>query len=235
LTCASCHASVEERGALLYGVPNHRIDLGKARDDYTGTMSLYSTWGRGRVDIAADGKDNPVVIADVRVARYQRYLHRTANIRSSLEALALRLETGLIVAHRKVVRPDRKAAFSLAYYLWTLGDKFDPERSLRHSGRPVFERHCASCHQGPSHSGKPIPPAVIDSPVAKMGGAARGTGKVRIPSLLGVSDRKRLLFGGEAAGIDGLLDPGRQEGGHFVGASLSAGERSAIRDYLSEL
>lgn len=235
LTCSSCHSSVDSDGKLRLGVPNHQIDLGRAKDDYNRQKSLYSTWGSGRVDIAADDRDNPVVIADVRAVRYQQYLHRTANVKNSLTALALRVETGLITAHRNAVRPDRSDAFALAYYLWRLGDGLGAEATLTRPGRPAFAQHCARCHEGEAHSGKPVLPETIESPVAAMPSAARGTGTVQTTSLLGVSDRKRLLFGGEAWGLDALLDPNRKVGGHYVGRQLSAVERNAIKGYLEGL
>lgn len=232
LTCSSCHASVDQSGKLRPGVPHHRFDIGKAKDDAMHGRSLYSTWGPGREDIAADGQDNPVVMADLRPVRFQTHLHRTANVRNSLVALALRVETGIITAYSSKVRPEPRDAFALAYYLWTLGDALDHEAPLRHPGRPVFERHCVSCHQGPALAGAAVAPTIIDSPVAHMPNTARGTGKVRTPSLLGVSARSLFLYGGEANGIDGLLDPARKSGGHTVGASLTEHERQTIAAYL---
>jgi hypothetical protein len=235
LTCSSCHASVDTEGRLRHGLANYRFDIGKAKDDYTSQRSLYSTWGSGRVDIAADGRDNPIVIADLRAVRHQAYLHRTANVKNSLLGLALRVETGLITAHYNAVRPARQDAFALAYYLWTLGDGFDTVAPMHHPGRRAFEQHCGKCHRGPSHAGNPVVAEAIDSPVAKMPSAARGTGKVQTISLLGVSARQRLLYGGEARGVDELLDPKRCAGGHYVGRTLSVAERSAIRGYLEGL
>lgn len=235
LTCSSCHASVDEAGNLRAGVPNHRLDLGKAKDDYVNARSLYSTWGPGREDIAPDGTDNPVVMADLRPVRFQSHLHRTANVKNSLVALALRVETGLITAHAGAMRPERGDAFALAYYLWRLGDSFDTAAPLHHPGRPTFERHCGGCHQGPGLAGQPIVPAAIQSPMADMPNTARGTGKVRAPSLLGVSARRLLLYGGEADGITGLLDPARTSGGHTVGATLTEHERQDLAAYLRSL
>jgi mono/diheme cytochrome c family protein len=232
LTCSSCHASTDDHGTLQAGLPNHQLDLGKAKDDYVNVRSLYSTWGPGREDIAADGKDNPVVIADLRPVRFQRHLHRTANVKTSLVALALRVETGLVTAHAGEVRPAPRDAFALAYYLWTLGDSLDTQTALTHPARATFERHCGSCHQSPTLAGEPIAPESVHSPVADTPNTARGTGSLRVPSLLGVSARRLLLYAGEAKGIDGLLDPARTEGGHTVGASLTDVERRAIAEYL---
>jgi mono/diheme cytochrome c family protein len=235
LTCSSCHSSVDGEGRPRPGVPNHQLDLGKAKDEYLNVRSLYSTWGPGREDIAADGRDDPVVIGDVRTVRLQRYLHRTANVKNSLPALALRVETGLIQAHYGSVRPERIDAFALAYYLWTLADGFDTEAPSRHPGHAVFKRHCGSCHLEPYLAGDAIPAASIRSPVANVPNSARGTGTVRTPSLLGVSARRWLLYGGEAQGIDGLLDPDRKQGGHYVGGELDETQRRAIAEYLKTL
>ena len=235
LTCSSCHAALDRNGTLRLGLPNHRLDLGKAKDDYLATRSLYSTWGPGREDIAADGKDNPVVIADVRAVRFEQYLHRTANVRNSLIGLALRVETGLIVAHFEEVRPDPGDAFALAYYLWSLGETFNLDSPKHHPARRIFEQHCARCHAGPSHAGPPVPAESIESSVAQMRNFARGTGNLQAISLLGVADRKLMLYGGEVKSIDELLDPNRNVGGHYVGRSLTADERAALRDYLEKL
>jgi mono/diheme cytochrome c family protein len=235
LTCSSCHASTGEDGQLRLGVPHHLFDIGKAKDDGMHMRGLYSTWGPGREDIAADGQDNPVVMADLRPVRFQSHLHRTANVRNSLMALALRVETGMITAYNSKVRPEARDAFALAYFLWTLGDSLDTQAAQRHSGRPILERHCSACHQGPALAGPPILPATIHSPVATMPNTSRGTGKIRVPSLLGVSARRLLLYGGQAHGIDEFLNPDRQQGGHAVGATLTDGERREIATYLKSL
>jgi len=234
LTCSSCHASLDAEGRLRLGNPNHAIDLGRARDDHRNAKSLFSTWGPGRVDIAADEQDTPIAIPDVRAVRFQHFLHRTANIRNSLTALALRVETGLVVAHFRAVRPERRDAFALAYFLWTLGEGFDLQSPQRHPGRAAFERHCAKCHTGQGHSGRPVTPESLQSPVAKMPSAARGTGQLQVPALLGVAQRRLLLFGGEAKGIDSLLDPSRRTGGHYVDG-IDPVELQAIRTYLEAL
>ena len=105
LPCSSCHASVDRKGRLRHGVPNPFIDIGPVKDDDAGMRSLDSTWGPGREDVAADGKENPVVIADVRAVRFQTHLHWTANVENSQPSLALRIETGLIPAHYGSARP----------------------------------------------------------------------------------------------------------------------------------
>lgn len=234
-TCSTCHSSVSQSGKLKPGTPNHQFDLGKAKDDYLGTKSLYSGWGPGRLDIAPDGKNNPVVIGDVRAVRFQTHLHRTANIKNSLLALSLRVETGLILAHRKVVRPERRDAFALAYYMWRLGDQFSPQTAMARPGRRIFEAHCSTCHKGSALAGPPVPADSIASPMAEMPSTARGTGNVRTPSLWGVSGRALLLYGGDAKNFDALLDPERKTGGHYQGKHLSNAERTILKEYLRTL
>jgi hypothetical protein len=171
----------------------------------------------------------------LRAVRFQKYLHRTANVRNSLPWLALRVETGLITAHYGAVRPTPRDAFALAYFLWTLGDGFDVDAPLRDPGRRWFEQRCGKCHEGPAHVGIPVAAEAIDSPVARMPSVARGTGKLQAVSLMGVSGRERLLYGGEAHGLGELLDPNRNVGGHYVGRGLSDVERRAIQGYLEKL
>lgn len=120
----------------------------------------------------------------------------------------------------------------MAYYLRTLGSL--PDTPARRAPA-AFERHCGTCHKGPALAGDTIAPAAIASPMAEMPNTARGTGRVRIPALLGVSARGLLLYGGEASGIDDLLGPTRSKGGHSTAASLTRDERDAIAAYLRSL
>ena len=233
-TCSSCHSSATARGVLRPGVPNHRLDLGKAKDVHGASRSLYSTWGPGRMDIAADRHDNPVVIGDVRAVRFQTHFHRTANIVASLPALAVRVETGLITAHRQERRPTPLDAFAIAAYLWHLGEQL-PAPPISHPGVAPFDQQCARCHGGPGLSGKPVAADSIASPVAKMPSAARGTGNLQVTSLRGVADRELLLFGGYAQGFEDLLDPDRKSGGHPFGRDLDPAQRRALIDYLEHL
>jgi mono/diheme cytochrome c family protein len=146
--------------------------------------------------------------------------------------LALRAETGLILAHQRALRPEHGDAYALAYYLWTLGDAF---AAHPRPAPPAFTHTCGPCHQGPALVGDTLSPDFLQSPVATMPSSARGTGRLRTPSLLGVAARRWLLYGGEAEGIDGLLDPGRTRGGHTFARGLDDGERKAIAQYLKGL
>ncbi len=235
LTCSSCHGSVDDTGAFRPGSPNHRINLGKAKDDALHSVSIYSTWGEGRVDVAADAQNNPIVIADVRAVSFQQYLHRTANVKNSLDELAMRIETGLILAHRQSVRPSPLDAFALAAYLWSLGDTVKPLPQDSHPGRKVFAKNCASCHQGFALAGKPVAASVVQSPLATNPSAVRGTGTLQAVSLRGVSDRQLLLSGGDADSFETLLSPNRTQGGHYFGTHLGQTEKRSLIEYLEAL
>ena len=123
----------------------------------------------------------------------------------------------------------------MAYYLWHLGDALPQRAGASREGADVYARDCASCHGGPGLAGPPVTAESISSPVAEMESAARGTGMVQSTSLRGVSDRELLLFGGDAVGLAGLLDPARKTGGHPFGQALSPAERQALCGYLSGL
>jgi hypothetical protein len=235
LTCSSCHSSVDRAGRLRPGIPNHQLDLGRAKDDDRNAKTRYSTWGPGRVALAPDGSDDPVVIADVRATRLQRHLRRTADLRNSLPALALEVEIDLVLAHARAVRPDRQDAFALAYYVWTLADGLAAQMPRRQPAPPAFARHCGPCHKAPSLAGDSLPVDFMQRSVSNPPGSARVAGRLRTPSLLGVSARHWLLYGGEAEGIEGLLDPRRIRGGHYMAGRLDDDERKAIADYLKAL
>jgi hypothetical protein len=133
------------------------------------------------------------------------------------------------------VRPDRRDAFALAYYVWTLADGFAAQMARRQPAPPAFARHCGPCHKEPSFAGDALPVDFMQRPVANAPSAVGATARLRTPSLLGVSARRWLLYGGEAEGIDGLLDPRRTRGGHFMTGRLDDDERKAVADFLESL
>jgi hypothetical protein len=119
-SCATCHASLDARGKMVWGLPNYDFDLGRALDDYQRTRTSNRTWGPGRVDVTLDGIVNPTVISDLRPVRYQSHLQRAATIRNSLMALALRLETNSITVTGRVVRAPRLSVLANAVFIYEL-------------------------------------------------------------------------------------------------------------------
>ena len=61
----------------------------------------------------------------------------------------------------------------------------------------------------------------------------RGTGRYRVPPLLGVGFRRRLFHDGSVTTIADVLDPKRAAPGHPWDATLPAETRAAIATYLS--
>jgi mono/diheme cytochrome c family protein len=218
-TCASCHASTVD-GMLIAG-----------RNDPDADVQDVST--PGRVDVTDDGVDDPIAIPDLRPIRFQTNMHHAATWRNGLVPLAIRIETLIVTSLGGVVRPPRKVAAALALYLWSLGaQRREPAEGL---GADVFARECSGCHSGAGLSGSPVAlDAVGTSPLVGRS-ADRGTGFLRVPSLVHVGDRRRLFGSGEVDDIAMLLDPSRTAAGHRFGLALSVEERAALLAYLQSL
>jgi mono/diheme cytochrome c family protein len=239
-TCATCHASkVADR--LVPGRNNADLDAARIYDsdsvnvltgEESGSLRTMAGWGRGRVDVTADGIDNPVSITDLRPVRYQQNLHHAATLRNDPIALAVRVETLIVTSHAELVRPPRKIAAALAVYLLSLA----PITPLpTGDGAVVFARECASCHQGEAASGPPVPLAAVGTDPAVGTSPDRGTGSYRVPSLRAVGDRRRMFASGDIDDLDALLAPDRAVPGHRFGLTLDAKDRTALLAYLRGL
>jgi mono/diheme cytochrome c family protein len=236
-TCATCHASPDAAsGALVVGRNNADLDAGKLSVGPDGPR-----WGEGRVDVTGDGLDNPVVITDLRPLRWQHRLHHAATLRSSVVALAVRIETLIITSNGEAVRPPRAIAAGLAMYLWSLGTS-TPRHELtlnaqEKRGERVFEATCAGCHAGEGAAGESVDLAVVGTDPSVGSSTERGTGGYRVPSLRHVGDRRRLFAGGAVADVRALLEPTpeRRAAGHPFGLDLDELERAALLAYLRRL
>ena len=241
-TCATCHASVSG-DRLVPGRNNADLDAARVYDNNNGNegggggggsglAAPVPGWGRGRVDVTADGLDNPVAITDLRPIRHQQHLHHAATLLNDPIALAVRIETLMIVSHGQAVRPPRKVAAALAVYLLGLA----PTTPLPGGeGAAVFARECSSCHAGEGASGPPVALAAIGTDPAVGESRDRGTGFYRVPSLRSVGDRRRLFASGAVEDLDALLAPDRAVPGHRYGLSLDARDREALLVYLRGL
>lgn len=214
-TCATCHrdgaAAFDER-ALHTGHPSRSA---------------------GRLDVTADGLDNPTTITDLRPIRRQTHLHRAATLKNGLLSLAVRIETLLITSAAEQQRPPRTIAFALAWYLWSLADAQPPMPPPP----AVFLQNCAGCHGGEDLAGPPVPLSAL-GPLGEIataiGTSDRGTGHWRVPSLRGVGDRRPLLASGEVPDLATLFDPDR-EGEHAFGRPLTAPDRATLLTWLARL
>jgi hypothetical protein len=228
LTCATCHARVDTEGQLVIGAASD-FDWGALVFD-----SEHSPWGRGRVDVTADGVDNPESIPDLRAVRHQTRLHWSGNVHNGLLELATRIETLLITSSAETVRPPRVLAFALALYLRSLGDG---ARAMGTADDRVFAAECSHCHSGTTGEGGLISARIVGTDRAVAESPERGTGSYRAPSLYRVADRTRLMHDGTFANLEALLDPERlaDEAAHPFGLELSASERTSLLAYLETL
>jgi len=222
-TCATCHAADGVAGA-----PNASLDLGRVlADAVRDPDSPLRAWGPGRADVSSRTKTEPVRIPDLRATRYQTYLHVDATVaQRSIASLALRIETLLVTGHGEIIRPPREVALGLAVYLWSLAPPIPTAPPP-----PVFVAACGHCHASPGLAGSPVPLASIGVDAVGLS-ADRGTGTWRVPALVGVHQRARLLHDGTVASVAALLDPQRI-GPHHI--ALSATARAELVHYLETL
>lgn len=239
-TCATCHVVKDERGALVIGRNNDRLDAARIAGDGTNGPA----WGLGRVDVTGDDSDNPVSITDLRPTRWQKRMHHAATLElrddaDGVVALAVRIETLILTSHGQSARPPRAIAAGLAAFLRSLADP-TPRSQLTldagaRAGSVHFEQHCARCHAGEGASGPGVPLAEVGTDPAVGLSSERGTGLYRVPSLRHVGDRRRLFASGDVDDLEMLLDPARTVAGHPFGLTLSADARAELLAYLRSL
>lgn len=253
LTCSTCHADVVA-GRLVPGVPSARLDMGLALLDGGAvpddtTAANLAAWGPGRLDVTTGDGSVPERIGDLRSLRFVSHLQYDATVRQAdIVALAIRIETLIIMGHGQAIRPPRIVALALAAYLWSLSDALPAPRTTGGAGRTLFAARCASCHAGDGLTGPPRAIAEVGTDPRLGLSPERGTGFYRVPSLRGVSGRPTLLHDGTLRGVDALLDPARLAagyaggargpgavGGHAFGLDLSAADRAALLEYVSSL
>lgn len=234
VTCSTCHSRREGNGARIAGRPNALFNLGHLIDERVGGGSKAGLWGPGRMDVTGDGMYNPTAIPDLRPISFQTYLHRAATLHNDLTALAVRIETLMITSRRQRMRPPRKLAFALAWYLWSLSESLS-EPDWEHPGAPLFQANCAGCHQGDRLVGDRVALEAIGTPSAVGESPNRGTGFYRVPSLRGVGDREPLFASGTVPNLETLLNPDREVAGHQFGLHLNDSDRALLISFLRTL
>lgn len=260
ITCALCHTAVQG-GELVVGAARRSFDYGRLRLAYfadTGApldprlAQRMATWGPGRADVTEDNDEDPVAIPDLWGLREMATLTQAGTIRHTGPlALAIRQETQLVHTNHQRVRPPRELAWALAMFLYTLTPppavaRPDPELRLR--GTRVFAEACSKCHANPAYGGGTVAVATIGTDPALARGTARGTGRYRVPPLLGVAEGAPYLHHGAVASLGELLSPARLAEdytagrlgpgpipGHPAGTTLGAEDRAALLAFLLTL
>jgi mono/diheme cytochrome c family protein len=259
ITCAICHATVKN-GEVVIGQARRTFDYGKLRVTYDRVHAIavdpdearrMAAWGPGRADVTEDTDEDPVAIPDLWGLRAQRWLTQAGTIRhDSPVALAIRQETQLIDSNHQLVRPPRELAWALAMFVYSLAP---PPRTAPASpevtrGEQLFGAHCAGCHANAARGGGVIPAETIGTDAALATGRGRGTGRYRVPSLVGVGEGAPYLHDGSVPSLAELLSPSRLSSsytggvrgpgpilGHRAGTDLGADERAALLAFLATL
>lgn len=223
LTCAACHAGGEGAGRS-----NAKFDL---QAILSGRCGSPSRWGPGRVDVTADGVDNPTAIPDLRPVGWQGYLHRAGTLANSRLALAMRTETLIITSLSGAVRPPREVALGLAWWMWSLKDSL-PEVAPDPQAEGLYRTHCEGCHAGVGQVGGLWPIEQVGTDLAVLNSPDRRTGLTRVPSLRGLPDRGLLFSGGAAPSFEAWWQGEVQVEGHLDPRSLGPETHAVLGAYL---
>ena len=217
MTCATCHGDVVQ-GVRVAGRTNERM-LG------------------GRVDVTADGVDNPQAIVDLRPVSLQTHLHAAGTVVNGPAELAVRVDTLITTSLGQRQRAPRLIAWALARYLWSLEQTLPPvQPAVGSAGRQVFDRECSACHSVEGRSVEPVAMELVGTDEAAGRSSERGTGSWRVPSLRGVSLRSQYLHTANFRSLDAMFAPDRDpDVGHTFGLALPFDERTALLVFLQGL
>lgn len=257
VTCASCHASVDEDGWLSGVRANRNYDLGRFRLDHGGAGDHHAVdatsdsdlakLGPGRSDVQHDGQFNPYAFPDFGGIADMAYLHHTGNwANRGVATLAIRVETVFMTGGRVSSRPPRVLMWALAEYLRSLPAPAPLAATAAPSlaserGRLVFEAEgCDGCHTPPFYtSSARVAMAAIGTDPAAGLSPLRGTGYWRVPSLRGVGGNAPYLHHGAFASLEAMFAADRiesgQELGHGFGLALDAADRADLLTFLRTL
>lgn len=249
VTCAVCHASIDEDGEPSAVRANRHYDFGRLRTEH-GRAALeggidvtraehLASLGPGRSDVQVDDAFNPYAFPDLGGIADMPFLHHTANWHHrGVATLAIRVETVFTRAGPRGWRPPRPLMWALASYFRALPAPAPPREAdeLSDRGRAVFEReNCNMCHAPPLYtSDEPVALDEIGTDMAAGTSAARGTGTWRVPSLRGVGGNAPYLHHGAFDTLEAMFAPGRtaREPGHEFGLDLDEPDRVALLAFL---
>jgi mono/diheme cytochrome c family protein len=246
ITCAICHASIDEQGRTTVGEARRVFDYGALRNAYHAQTGVrvdadlarrMKSWGPGRADVTEDDDEDPVAIPDLWGLRDQTALTQAGTIHHvGPTALAIRQETQLLTSNHQRVRPPRELAYALALYLYSLAPEPRAPSAATSSaattrsaarGRALFASEgCTTCHSNAAFGGPPVPAERIGTDRALAFGGARGTGTYRPPALLRVAAAAPYFHQGAVPTLEDVLSPARLEStyaGSPVGKGAVAG------------
>jgi hypothetical protein len=265
ITCAVCHANVDEHGHTTVGEARRAFDYGALRLAYHEQTHVpidrdlarrMKSWGPGRADVTEDDDEDPVAIPDLWGLREQTALTQAGTIKHvGPSSLAIRQETQLLTSNHQRIRPPRELAYALALYVYSLAPEAKlPSGSSASSassahGKDLFASEgCTTCHSNAALGGPPVPAERIGTDRALAFGGARGTGTYRPPALIRVAAAAPYFHQGAVPTLEDVLSPARLEptyagspvgkgavAGHVFGTDLPAADRAALVSYMRSL
>ncbi|HEV8325296.1 MAG TPA: hypothetical protein VG389_27040 [Myxococcota bacterium] len=262
--CALCHGSVDADGRLLHGLPNTRLDLGRAWADWIDEVSdapdaegeaRLRSWGPGRVDVTPGADDDPLQVPPLTGLRDTPFLHQTGTVRhDQASALAMRIETLMITSWVGAFRPPRTVAFAAAAWIYDLDPPIEPDAAAlagrMHGARVFRTAGCSDCHEPRVAYSAPwlVGADVVGTDPASALTPSRGTGGYRVTPLRGVWAYAPYLHDGTVATLEDLFDARRVEAGwtrgvrgpgpvpgHRYGLGLTPAERADLLAFLRSL
>lgn len=222
VTCGFCHADGGHPGKA-----NTDLDFGGARAALGATVG--GEWPVGTIDVTDDNVDDPVAIPDIYNVEHQQFINHSASVKvHSPASLAIRFETQFVEGHAMMARVPRSRVWALTQFVIGLA----PTTTTPADGaNQAFEKRCGTCHLADeAYGGGLVPAELLNTPTAAAFSPMRGTGYLKVPTLLGVSQRTSFL---SDASMHSLVEV--VASGHPYGEPPSPDESQDILNFLSTL
>lgn len=250
VTCALCHAQVDEQGIRRDGLPSRTYDQGlllaacvdQPIHEKSGNRNLLELldYRPGRNDSSSDGVHNPTDIPSLfglRVGGPVRWNGDTptleVQIDRNLSSHSAPPEViALVAAYLRQLPLPPPAAPAVG-----------TERLVA-SGAQVFQRTCRRCHAPPAYTtGEIIAQPELSTDVTRVSAVLPNSSEgYKIPSLLRISRSAPYLHDGSVPTLEKLLDlkpPSRlrrpETAGHRFGLTLPPRDRWALLAFLRTL
>lgn len=250
VTCALCHAQVDEQGIRRDGLPSRTYDQGlllaacvdQPIHEKSGNRNLADLldYRPGRNDSSSDGVHNPTEIPSLlglRVGGPVRWNGDTPTLEVQIDRnLSPRSAPPEVIA--------LVAAYLRALPLPPAAPPAPGSERRVAEGAAVFQRTCQRCHAPPAYTtGEIIAQPDLLTDVTRVSAVLPNSSEgYKIPSLLGISRSAPYLHDGSIPTLEAFLDLQPRSrlrtpatAGHRIGLSLPPRDRLALLAFLRTL